>query len=81
MTAILHATVLAHYASTAAFVGLAVTLVLGCFIIVSHPPAGAPSRIVGATRRRLSSSPPRRERNIRGGIKCSAALTLFSSFF
>jgi hypothetical protein len=32
MTAILHATELTHYASTAAFFGLAVTLILGCFI-------------------------------------------------
>jgi hypothetical protein len=33
MTAILHATALAHLASMTAFVGLAVTLILGCFII------------------------------------------------
>jgi hypothetical protein len=37
MTAILHATELAHFASTAAFVGLAVTLILGCFIIRFAP--------------------------------------------
>jgi hypothetical protein len=33
MTGILHTTELAHFASMAAFAGLAVTLILGCFII------------------------------------------------
>ena len=37
MTAILHATELAHFASMTAFVGLAVTLILGCFIIRFAP--------------------------------------------
>jgi hypothetical protein len=37
MTAILHATELARYASTVAFVGLAITLILSCFIIRFAP--------------------------------------------
>jgi hypothetical protein len=37
MTAILHATELAHFASMTAFVGLAVTLILGCFAIRFAP--------------------------------------------
>jgi len=37
MTAILHATELAHFASMAAFVGLAVTPIFGCFIIRFAP--------------------------------------------
>ena len=59
MTAILHATELAHYASTAAFVGLAVTLILGCFIIRFTPARRRASRLAaGPTRRRLSSPLP-----------------------
>jgi hypothetical protein len=37
MTAILHATELAHFASMTAFVGLAVTLIFGCFIVRFAP--------------------------------------------
>ena len=72
MTAILHTTELAHFASMTAFVVLAVTLIFGCFIIRFAPARRRASRIVGATRRRLSSPLPLRERSIRGGINCSA---------
>jgi hypothetical protein len=37
MAASLHATELAHYAWLAAFVGLAVTLIFGCFIMGFAP--------------------------------------------
>jgi hypothetical protein len=64
MTAILHATELAHFASTAAFVGLPVTLILGCFIIRFAPTR----RRAIADRRRhqaeaiVTAAPPRTER-------------------
>ena len=63
MTAILHATELAHFASMAAFVGLAVTLILGCFLI-RFAPAGR--RAIADRRRRetetvVTAAPPRTE--------------------
>jgi hypothetical protein len=63
MTAILHATELAHFASMTAFVGLAVTLIFGCFI-VRFAPARRPAV---ADRRRhqtqavVTAAPPRTE--------------------
>ena len=63
MTAILHATELAHFASMAAFAGLAVTLILGCFIIRFAP---ARRRVIADRRRHQTEAvvapvPPRTE--------------------
>ena len=63
MTAILHATELAHFASMAAYVGLAVTLILGCFIVRFAP---ARRRAIADRRRHQTeaaviAAPPRTE--------------------
>jgi hypothetical protein len=63
MTGILHATELAHFASMAAFAGLAVTLILGCFIIRFGP---ARRRAIADRRRHQTEAvvapvPPRTE--------------------
>jgi hypothetical protein len=63
MTAILHATELAHFASMTAFVGLAVTLIFGCFIVRFAP---ARRRAVADRRRHqtqavVTAAPPRTE--------------------
>jgi hypothetical protein len=63
MTAILHTTELAHFASMTAVVVLAVTLIFGCFIIRFAPAR----RSVLADRRRhqreavVTAAPPRTE--------------------
>lgn len=64
MTGILHAAELTHFASMAAFVGLAVTLIFGCFIIrfASAPPS----------RRRGSSAHGTKAVNNRCPSACSA---------